>query len=145
MFELMVVIVAIYIVVRLFLDHLFLMDVCSLHVQQPWLNEIKIGRKTVEGRTGSSATNLNVGDLLKLTDGDEKVFAFITKIVHYPNLDQYLINNWTKAAPHAQTYLEANRMYEEVAMPDGTLVFEEERVKQRGGINAIHLQLVHLF
>lgn len=145
MFALIVVIVAIYIVVRLFLDHLFLMDVCSLHVQQPWLSEIKIGRKTVEGRTGSSATHLRVGNLVKLTDGDEKVFAFITNIVHYPDLEQYLINNWTKAAPHAQTYLEAKRMYEKVQIPNGELVFGEERVKQRGGINALHLQLVHLF
>lgn len=136
--------IAIYVVIRLILDYLALQNMILMHVQQPWLNEIALGHKTIEGRTGEMC-GLKIGEIVEFTDGEMKIHAFITRAVHYDTLEEYLIHNWIKAAPQAQTYLEAKRMYEEIAMPNGELVFSEERIKRRGGINALHLQLVHLF
>lgn len=120
--------------------------VATMEIQQPWLDEILRGRKTVEGRVGEKGKyDQLINHHVRVHDLDDKTsgVVFVNDIVHYDTFDQYLKREtWIAVAPHTGSEEEARVAYAAITLPDGTAVFGEKRVLDRGGINAIHINVV---
>jgi hypothetical protein len=68
------------------------------------------------------------------------VICTIKKVRHYTTLQQYIdAEGWKEIAPHTNSNEAALKAYKEVKMPDGSPVFSDKRVADRGGINAVEL------
>ncbi len=118
----------------------------SMDVQQPWLNEILVmKRKTVEGRTGlPNKFDHLIGEKVHLYNNidDYSGYVKVVNIRHYDTLESYLLaEGWQNCAPHVNSYNEALLEYSKVLTEDGIQVFSPERIKKRGGINAIIMSI----
>jgi len=111
----------------------------KIDVQQPWDELITQNLKTIEGRVSppekwSTYKNQNVqmgSNVVKIID-----------VVHYPDLDSYLLECWEKAAPQTKSFDEAKQCYLNVVMNQNEKVFSPERIEKEGGITALHIKLV---
>ena len=113
-------------------------------VQNVWFDLIKAGRKTVEGRTGHPGKYDNfVGKRTTLRGSDGGDIVRLVKAVrHYDTLVSYIQGEgWETIAPHTGSNKDAFAAYMDILMDDGSLVFSLERVKKRGGMNAIELEM----
>lgn len=116
----------------------------TMHVQEPWLDLIDQGEKTIEGR---------VGQLGKFDDKLNKVIVFFNEdkfvpvelidVRHYDTLEDYLLGeDWHEFAPHLDSLEEVRSAYQAVTLPDGEKVFSPERIRRLGGINALEVRRV---
>lgn len=113
-----------------------------LHVQSPWFEEIVAGRKIIEGRSGTyEEFSKYLGQDIIITNGIRTIRVTITHVEHFDSLREYLEKYWKEAASHTSSFEDAYDAYINVKKPDGSLVFREERVKQRGGINALFIKI----
>ena len=125
----------------------------NMEVQEPWFS--KIGepdftkRKTVEGRVGDAKKHSHlVGKIVKINTNGRHLYVKIPLITHYDTLEDYLqAEGWRRAAPHANSYLDAIEKYQQVLTVNKEnksliKVFGSDRIKESGGINALHLELL---
>jgi ASC-1-like (ASCH) protein len=120
----------------------------AMDVQQPWLDRIYDGSKTVEGRTGSIGKYDDIiGKVIEMYDPADQEFRFPVLIVavrHYDTLDEYIrAEGWQNIAPHTGSMKATQQAYADIYMPSGNgpvQVFSKERVAARGGINAIEVK-----
>ena len=129
-----------------------------LWIQQPWLDEVLTGRKTVEGRVlgTDGKSKWKEGDVVMVGAGAEDhdaQQAIVTTVRQYSTLYEFLKNDWKKAAPHCATMAEAVAAYKAVmttskgTAADGAPIgerisaFDARRIVARGGLVAVHLQL----
>lgn len=113
--------------------------------------EIKNGLKTIEGRVGKLGSyNDYIGKVVKVRSRNDEVLCKIEGIIHYATLREYCEGEKVESiSPTLHTPEEAEKLYLSLTMngrKDGRknekLVFSEERISKKGGINAIHLSLV---
>ncbi len=112
-----------------------------IHCQEPWKTLIAQGTKTIEGKVGKEEQfTPYLNQIIEV--GESKVI--LEKIVHYPNLNAYLLECWIRAAPHATSFEDAKNKYLAVMNPkNNTQVFNAERIQRDGGICALHISLVN--
>ena len=129
-----------------------------LWIQQPWLDEVLTGRKTIEGRVlgTDGKSKWKEGDVIMVgedaSDHDAQQ-AIITQVRHYSTLYEFLKNEWKKAAPQCETWAEATAAYKAVMTTskgvevDGVNkgkeigAFDPRRIVARGGLVAVEFQL----
>lgn len=130
-----------------------------MYMQEPWFGLVAAGRKTVEGRAAPPG-RWRCGEVIeiRLSPISDRTAATSKKqlsptssrtaetcrvrivgLRYYSTLEEYLAAEWQQAAPQCATKEEALAAYLAVRLPDGTPVFGEERVRQRGGMTAIEL------
>lgn len=105
----------------------------ELRVKNPWFQEIKMGRKIIEGRAGTLEKFAKVvGCPIVFSCGDETLSVRAVRVKHYKTVREYLESEgWEKAAPHLQSLEQALSAYSEI--------YSESVISQRGGIVAIEL------
>lgn len=118
-------------------------------VQGSWFTEIASGRKTVEGRAGEEGKyNDFIGLVVPLrgNDNGKLTYAIWVKIIavrHYPDLSSYIAaEGYQRIPPQCNSNEEAQEAYLKIMMNRNIQVFSEKRVKARGGINAIELEVI---
>jgi ASC-1-like (ASCH) protein len=123
------------------------MSLPPMDVQQPWLDEIDAGRKTVEGRTGPlSKYKPLIGNIIEMYDPAQPSHKFkvlVTDVRHYDTLESYInAEGWEAIAPHTGSIGATFAAYYSIYMdtPDGRVqVFSPDRIRARGGINAVQI------
>jgi ASC-1-like (ASCH) protein len=84
----------------------------GMNMQDPWLEEVIAGRKTVEGRTGEmSKYESMVGDRVLFYNSARSVIKKVVAIRHYNTLDEYLAAEWENAAPQTNSLADAKNVY----------------------------------
>lgn len=69
----------------------------ELRVQQPWFNNIKLGKKTVEGRLNKNQFKmLKVNDLITFENNGTTLLATISQITLYSSFEAYLTQEGLK-------------------------------------------------
>lgn len=64
----------------------------QIHVQQPYFDYIKTGRKTIDGRINKGKfAHLTEGQMIKILCDDEFVTAYIVEIKRYHTFKEYLM------------------------------------------------------
>jgi ASC-1-like (ASCH) protein len=118
-------------------------------VQGDWFVEIVAGRKTVEGRASAVGEyDSYIGTIIALRGNmngviTNPIFVEVTDVRHYPDLDSYLAGEgWQRVAPHMSNNKATRKEYLAIKKSDGTQVFSPERIKERGGINAVEMKLI---
>jgi ASC-1-like (ASCH) protein len=125
----------------------------NMEVQEPWFSSIGEAdftkRKTVEGRVGNATKHLYLKDkIVKIKSGNRYLYVKIKQIEHYDTLEEYVqAEGWKNVAPHANSYLDTLEKYSQVMTFNPTKdylikVFGTDRIKEEGGINALHLELL---
>lgn len=125
----------------------------NMEVQEPWFSSIGepdfTKRKTVEGRVGNATKHNYLKDkIVKIKSGNRYLYVKIKKIEHYNTLEEYVqAEGWKNVAPHADSYLDTIEKYLQVMTLNPTKdylikVFGSDRIKEEGGINALHLELL---
>lgn len=129
-----------------------------LWIQQPWLDEVLTGRKTVEGRVLGTdrKSKWKEGDVVMVGEGasdHDAQQAIVSQVRHYSTLYEFLKNEWKMAAPQCETWAEATAAYKAVMttskglMQDGVnagqgiSAFDPRRIVARGGLVAVEFQL----
>jgi len=121
-----------------------------IEVQEPWLELIRTGQKTVEGRVGPFGKFDEVltepGVNLLLQSDQQRVPATLANVVHYSDLNSYLEGEgWERVAPHTGSLEGARSAYLAIEMKDengGVIqVFSPDRIKKLGGINALQISI----
>ena len=122
------------------------MENIRLTVQQPWLEWIRVGQKTTEGRPGLPGTRdymlQKIVDLYDPRRPSDVVQVMVDEVVHYPNLAEYLKKEGTRVATPQLSTEEIAQLYAVIRSDNNTLVFSPEQIMLRGGINALHIRLV---
>lgn len=117
----------------------------ELRIQNPWLDWIISGKKTVEGRVGKPGDRDHLIskeiDIYNPNDIKDRVKVKIISIKHYPNLDDYLEGELGKVSLPEDTYYIAYQRHMNVEA-GGRKVFDFDRIEREGGINALYLELV---
>ena len=117
----------------------------KMFIQPPWFEHVANGSKSVEGRAAHEGRwRQHTGKTIHISrpGSQEVVKARITDVRHYSNLEEYLDAEWEAAAPHCPTKEKAREAYLDIYMKVNVQVFGEERVRERGGMEAIELQLI---
>lgn len=116
----------------------------TIFTQEPWFTEIKEGRKSVEARVGPSGRFEDlVGKKIKIKAGKDKVKAMVTGVRHYDNLSDYVKKEgYKKVAPHTKSDADAVKKYLEIKNKAGEVIFNDDIVKEKGGIIAIEFTVV---
>ena len=116
----------------------------KLFIQEPWLTEIIEGRKTVEGRAAPKDNFSNwIGKTITVLDKHKSAEVKVVDVKHYNTLREYLDSEWENAAPHAKSKEEAEKLYHDIYYNKNgkkVQVFSDERVLDRGGIEALVLE-----
>ena len=129
-----------------------------LWIQQPWLDEVLTGRKTVEGRVlgRDRQSKWKEGDVVLVghgPDDPDAQQAVVIRVRYYKSLIEYLENEWQQAAPQCDTLEDAIHGYTQITTTskgpnvDGAvrgeqiLAFGERRIATRGGLVALELDL----
>jgi len=109
-------------------------DIPILHIREPWLELIRTGKKTVEGRPGpKSKFSRWIGKDLKLISGKQEVIVSVIDVHHYDDLNSYLDGEgWEKVAPHLKSREETLQAYHQF--------YTDNDIKTRGGMNGIVLK-----
>jgi ASC-1-like (ASCH) protein len=125
------------------------MEVFTIKCQQPWFDEIKSGRKTVEGRTGGCFDiyiKCPIGGNIMIINAEDSTKFVMVKLVtvrHYSTLLEYLQGEgWARTAPHTGSLDNALSAYFEVNNENNIPVFSPSRIRDRGGINALEISLI---
>lgn len=109
-----------------------------LLIKERWLELIKSGRKTIEGRRGSLSSFQNVEKIKfkrspKATKG---VLVRVLRFRHYPNLIQFLKNeNLQLLLPGIESLEEAKFIYQQF--------WAEQTIRQSGGIVALDIEMIN--
>ena len=110
-----------------------------MFIQKPWVDYVKSGLKTVEGRTGPLGRYNGVTHL-QIFGGDTPFLVEIVEVRHYDDLFTYIAaEGYRVIAPHTSSNDQALVEYMNITK-DNHHIFSQERVKERGGINAIQLR-----
>jgi ASC-1-like (ASCH) protein len=127
---------------------LLYMSVPDMDIQRPWIDYVKSGHKTVEGRTGPLGKfDHLIGRVITIVETGNELDSFKARILavrHYDDLPSYVeTEGWQKIAPHTGSNRGTYSAYADIVMGDDNVqVFSPERIQKRGGINAIELQIV---
>ena len=115
-----------------------------MNVQQPWLDLIISGKKTVEGRRGGiEKFEPLLNTVIEMFSGETSVRVKIVKIEHFDDLKEYLDGvGVERCAPHLKTKEDVIEAYGNIVDKDGGHPYSEENIKLSGGMNALHLKLV---
>lgn len=107
-----------------------------LKVQEPWLEQIRIGKKKVEGRSGpADKFSQWVGNVVSFVSEDQSFLVKVIAVRHYDTLYDYLNNeDWEKVAPHLSSYQETLNEYHKF--------YDDKKIASVGGMNAIEIELV---
>lgn len=117
----------------------------EMFIQEPWFGYVLNGTKSVEGRAAKEGRwRPHINKIIVITNKKtgESVRVRITGVRHYTDLETYLDAEWEKAAPQCSTREEAHEAYRKVRMNNDEQVFSEARVRERGGMVAIEMELV---
>ena len=129
-----------------------------LWIQQPWLDEVLTGRKTIEGRVlgTNKKSKWKEGDVVFVGHGQDDYDlqqAVIMNTHHYASFGEYLKEEWKRAAPQCNSLAEAVEAHNAVMTiskgveVDGVkagekiCAFDPRRVVARGGVVALEIQL----
>jgi ASC-1-like (ASCH) protein len=115
----------------------------EISVVQPWLDHIRAGRKTVEGRLNRGQfAELAPGSLLLIaatgeaSQNEPKTTAVVTKVVRYPSFVEYLSEEGLdKCLPGIQTINQGVGVYRQ---------FYTAEQEEEHGVLAIHIRVVVL-
>lgn len=91
----------------------------QVHCEDPWFSMIKQGIKSVEGRKNTHTyKKLQVGSLIRFSNGPESVEAVVTELREYPSLQAYLEDvTIEKALPGIASLEEALSIYAQWVTP----------------------------
>ena len=129
-----------------------------LWIQQPWLDEVLAGRKTIEGRVLGTdrKSKWKEGDVVMVgqnAEDHDAQQAIVTQVRNYSTLYEFLKNEWKMAAPQCSTMAEAIAAYKAVMTTSKGLTqdgvnkgqrinaFDPRRIVARGGLVAVEFQL----
>ncbi len=112
------------------------MEFNELHVDEPWLSQIKLGKKTVEGRKGKKIKYETwVGKHAIFYNNETRILVMIKEVRHYSTLYDYLDNEKLEnVAPHINDYDEIVEVYHKFST--------DEEIKNVGGFNGIVVEFV---
>jgi ASC-1-like (ASCH) protein len=113
----------------------------EISVVQPWLDHIRAGRKTVEGRLNRGQfAELGPGSLLLIggtgdaSQNEPKTSAVVTKVVQYPTFAEYLSEEGLASClPGIQTINQGVEVYRQ---------FYTAELEKEHGVLAIHIRVV---
>jgi len=107
-----------------------------LSVQEPWLEQIRIGKKKVEGRSGSANKFLQwIGKEATFVSKSQSVRVKVINVRHYNSLYDYLDKEgWEMVAPHLTSYNETIDEYHKF--------YSDKKIQSVGGMNAIEIELI---
>lgn len=108
----------------------------TLSVREPWLEEIRTGRKIVEGRAGSiNKFTPYMSHVARFYSSHQTVLVRIITVRHYDTLYDYLDGEgWQNVAPHLHSRAETVDAYHKF--------YSDERIRQVGGMNALVIEVV---
>jgi ASC-1-like (ASCH) protein len=112
-------------------------------VQKEWYEYIKIGTKTVEGRVDYDKWVHFCDKEIYWCDNNntnDKTRVLITKIIKYDTIEEYLVAEGDKAAPHLAPELRLSA-YMSIIDNKGHKVFDLEKIKNVGMV-AIHFVIL---
>lgn len=84
-----------------------------LHVDEPWLELISSGKKTVEGRSGpDDKFRYMIDSVITLYNDTRSIKMILADVRHYSTLKDYLmVEGWKNVAPHLNSYDEVYDAY----------------------------------
>jgi len=106
----------------------------SLDVQQPWLGYVANGEKIVEGRLWNPKYISWIGQVVRFYWDDDNVYVRVLGVRQYTTLKEYLYGESLNVLPGVGSYKEAEKIYH--------TFYTDARIKERGGIAAITIQVV---
>jgi ASC-1-like (ASCH) protein len=108
----------------------------NLFVNEPWLSNIRDGKKRVEGRAGALEDfSCWVGRQATFYNSKQKVTVRILDVHHYGPLKEFLaFEGWANAAPHLRNMDESVAAY--LQFYPGTYI------DKAGGMNGIVISVV---
>lgn len=124
-----------------------------MDVSDPWWTLIYAGLKPVEGRKNSSKWSpIQVGDIIKMVNGEKYYFTHVTKINEYPSLKNHA--NYPPGTVLWEDPLLAYLQFEGLnnALPGLVSLEEGKRVYfqwstfeeiQEYGFRGIHVEVIH--
>lgn len=112
----------------------------AFECQAPWFELIREGKKTVEGRLGTTEDFKHIlNDKIMFRQESKKVEKRVVELRHYKTLEEYLSKEWKFAAPQCSTLEDAIVAYEAILDSRQETVFCPIKIGARGGIVAIVL------
>jgi ASC-1-like (ASCH) protein len=114
-----------------------------IFTQDPWIDEIISGKKTVEARVGTvDQYEKMVGKKVKIVGSGKKVIAKVTAIRHYKDLDSFLQKEgWKAVAPQTKSEKAAKEAYLEITSKNGAKIYDDVLVRDKGGIVALEFEI----
>lgn len=115
----------------------------SLEVQDPWLEQIARGAKTVEGRRGPVEKFASaVGTNITLYNDKVSILVRVIKVLHFDDLYQYIdAIGIDKCAPHLNSREQVIDAYHNIGATK-CYPYTDENICKAGGMNAIFIELV---
>lgn len=109
-------------------------SILSLRVNEPWLLQIFLGRKRVEGRSGSADKFADwPGRIVRFFSNERTVRVIVIAVRHYDTLYDYLAGEgWQAVAPHLTSLEDTIAAYHEF--------YSDEDIARRGGMNGIEVR-----
>jgi ASC-1-like (ASCH) protein len=115
-----------------FLHDLVLQKRLSIHVQNPWLDKIISGEKTIEGRKGDVNKFYGmIGKKILLYNDIIRITMTLVAVRHYDTLLNYLRGETLKVLPGVQTIEEAVDVYHKF--------YSDHEIELAGGMCALEL------
>lgn len=115
----------------------------KLEVKEPWLHQIAIGKKQVEGRRGPVEKFTSaVGSVITLYNDTLSIDVRVIKVEHFDDLYQYIDSvGIDKCAPHLGSREKVIEAYHNIGADKG-YPYTDENISKAGGMNAIFIELV---
>ena len=120
----------------------------KLHVLGDWLDQIDLQRKVIEGRVGHAGKYDHlIGEIVEFFNYKKSVFVQVIDVYHYNTLDEYIeASGWKTIAPQCNSLSETMNKYLHISATDSDsatyFVFSYDRIKEKGGINALLIKRV---
>lgn len=115
------------------------LHVKKLHVQDPWLEQIILGNKLVEGRKGPREKYAGlIGKKVMFYNEQIRILVKVKDVRHYSTLYEYLnMEKPEKVAPHiGDNYDAVVNVYHKFA--------SDEEIKKSGGFNGIVVKFIRV-
>lgn len=112
--------------------------------QAAWFDSIKSGKKKVEIRVGKADFySKHIGRVIKVgVPGGEKIKAKLSGVKHYESLKDLIKEEGAKTILPGATEKDALEQYTSLKDSKGGLVFDPAKIKEKGGVVALHIELI---